>query len=91
MYGCMYVYEYIHIVYCIMYRALRVLADTALGRVDIYSRKSVKIRVVPCLPKNGLVSSRFDSFGPLFLPICLNLSNRLGRERERENPEVLRS
>ena len=48
-------------------RALRVLADTAFGRVNISSRKYVKICVDPCSPKNDLVSSRSDSFGAIFL------------------------
>ena len=48
-------------------RALRVLADTAFGRVDNFSKKTGKIRVGPCPPKNDLVSSRSDSFGAIFL------------------------
>ena len=48
-------------------RALRALANTAFSRVDISSRKYVKIRVDPCSPKNDLVSSRSDSFGAIFL------------------------
>ena len=50
-------------------RAMRVLADTTFARVDILPSKTGRIRVGPCPPKNDLVLSRFDSFGPI-LSFC---------------------
>ena len=53
---------------------MRVLADTAEGRVDISSREYVKIRVVPCPHKTDLVLPRFDYFGPILSSLSADLS-----------------